>query len=122
VAIAPHNFRLVAGQRFPVSDDAGTFTYEDANGLVDLTGYTAKLKAREYPDATTSIVSLTNGAGITLGGVLGTIVVAFTAVQTAAMGEGVFPYDLVLIPPTGVADQFVFIAGFLNIDQMMSRA
>ncbi len=123
MALVRHDFDLVAGQRFPVTGDGGTIALRDSTGaLIDLTGYTARLKAREYPGATTALVTLIDGFGIALGGVLGTVNISFTAVQTSAMGDGVFPYDMLLIPGTGETDAFVFLAGFLRVEPMMARA
>ncbi len=120
--LVPHDFRLVAGQKFPVTGDAGSFAIADGNGVpMNLTGYSATLKAREYPDALTALITLTSGSGITLGGTAGTVLITFTAVQTAAIGPGVFPYDLLLIPPSA-GDAFVLLGGFLRVDQLISRA
>lgn len=122
MAIVRRDFILTSGQKFPVAGDAGSFTWESGGAVVDLTGYTALLKVRGYPDATTSLLSLTDGSGITLGGTAGTIDIAFTAVQTEALGPGFFPYDLVLTPSTGAADAVVFLSGYLRIEQLMSRS
>ncbi len=87
---------------------------------MDLTGYTATLKARSYQEAGTAILELDEGDGITLGGAAGTIEIEISAARTAAMGAGVFPYDLLLTPSGGEA--FVFMKGHIHIEQVMSRA
>lgn len=48
---------------------------------VNLTGYSARLQARVDVEDTETILSLTSGAGITLGGAAGTISLDRTATQ-----------------------------------------
>jgi hypothetical protein len=73
-----------------------TFTYSIGGTAVNLTGYTAAMQVREYADASTTLVSLTNGSGITLGGTAGTIDVAISAAVTAGVAAGSYTYDLEL--------------------------
>ena len=77
-----------------------TLTWQSAGTAVNLTGYTARMQVRESYDAGTAIVSLTSGTGITLGGTAGTIALALTAAQTAAL-DGTpntqYIYDLELV-------------------------
>jgi hypothetical protein len=73
-------------------------TYKIDNVAVNLTGYTARLKARVDVEDTEVILSLTTeNGGITLGGALGTISLAQTATETALLQTGSFVYDLELI-------------------------
>ncbi len=75
-----------------------SMVYSKAGALVNLTPYTAAMDIRHLMEDTVAILELTNGSGITLGGVLGTIVVTLTATQTAALAMGtpaaVFDLDL----------------------------
>ncbi len=89
-----------------------SLTWESPAGSpVDLTSYTAALDIRSAFGAVDTLLSLANGSGITLGGAAGTIAIALTASQTAALdlptnvrmgtyaGEGAFRlgvYDLIL--------------------------
>ena len=63
--------------------------------LIDLTGYTAKMEIRASAESA-PIITLTNGSGITLGGVLGTIDIQITATETGAFTAGEYLYDLEL--------------------------
>lgn len=72
-------------------------TWKDSVGNpVNLTGYTARLQIRTSLTESTTIASLTQGSGITLGGALGTIVLLLSAVQTAAITQTKGVYDLEL--------------------------
>uniref|UniRef100_A0A6M3IEZ1 Uncharacterized protein n=1 Tax=viral metagenome TaxID=1070528 RepID=A0A6M3IEZ1_9ZZZZ len=76
-----------------------TFTYEVPKGTpVDLTGDTCDLEIREKVDDAAALLTLSETAGITLGGVAGTMIVTITGTQTAALADlienGVF--DLLL--------------------------
>ena len=84
-----------------------TLTWKIDNILVNLTGYTARLQARTDVTAPTTILSLTQAAGITLGGAAGTIVIAQSATQTAALVAGNYVYDLELVSSAGVVTRLV---------------
>lgn len=93
---------LMAGRYDPVIEQGATWsrtaTYRDSSkALVNLSGYTSRMQIRRAPGATDTLVSLTDGQGITLGGAAGTIVMALTATQTAALPAGTWWYDLELV-------------------------
>lgn len=72
-----------------------TFFWRDENGnLINLSGYSARMKIKQDPTQTTSIISLTNGAGITLGGAAGTIEVLIPDADTTGLVAGFYYYDL----------------------------
>lgn len=73
----------------------------------DLTGFSAALQVRETFDSTSTVVSLTNGSGITLGGVLGTINVVISSTATAAIPAGYYSYDLEITSGAGVKDRLL---------------
>lgn len=81
------------------ADYALTLTYYDSSGaLVDLTGATAKLQIKDEIGSS-ALVSLTQASGITLGGTAGTISIAITVAQVAALGanfEGLYDLKLTL--------------------------
>ena len=55
-------------------------------GAVDLTNYTAALKAREFLDDTTNLISLaTDGSGITITANEGLLDIRMTAAETAVL-------------------------------------
>lgn len=73
-----------------------TFTVSIGGTALDLTGYTAAMQVREAASASTALVSLTNGSGITLGGTAGTIGVVISSTASAAIAAGSYSYDLEL--------------------------
>lgn len=77
-----------------------TFTYQftwNVDGSpVNLSGYTARMKVRKSVRSPDVVLSLTDGAGLTLGGAAGTIAVSVSATDTAATPSGLYAYDLEL--------------------------
>lgn len=73
-----------------------TFTMSVGGTATNLTGYTAAMQVRESADASTALISLTNGSGITLGGTAGTIGVVISSTASAAIAAGSYSYDLEL--------------------------
>jgi hypothetical protein len=72
-----------------------TFTITQGGSALNLTGYTSAMQVREAADSTATLVNLnTDGSGIVLGGTAGTIAVAITSTQSAAIPSGSFAYDL----------------------------
>jgi hypothetical protein len=105
---------MALGNTFNITINQGatfelTITWKDSAGTaINLTGYTARMQVRETYSSTTPIVSLTNGAGITLGGAAGTIAIVISATTTAALAapfSGV--YDLEIVSAGGVVTRLV---------------
>ena len=96
-----------------------TITWEVEGIPVDITGYTARLQARTSVAATSTFINLTDGAGLTLGGVAGTIIVDLTATETAAITETTGVYDLELTALTG--DITRVLQGSVTINQEVTR-
>lgn len=85
-----------------------TLTYRDSSdALVNLTGYSARMQVRESVRAADTLLSLTSGSGITLGGAAGTIVLTVSATATAALPRGEFVYDLELVSGSGVVTRLI---------------
>ena len=63
---------------------------------VNLTNYTAAMQVRTAANASTAIISLTNGTGITLGGTAGTININIGATTMGSASPGQYVYDLEL--------------------------
>lgn len=80
-------------------------TWKDSAGdLVDLTGYTAEMQARASASSTATVVDISDGDGITLGGDQGTILLELAATATAALAAGRSsnaPRRTVMPTPTG---------------------
>lgn len=73
-----------------------TLTITVGTARMDLTGYTAAMQVREAAGAATALISLTNNAGITLGGTAGTIGLLVSATASAGVAAGSYSYDLEL--------------------------
>lgn len=105
-----YNFQNVAvatssGTAFTITNPA-TGTYISgglATSAVNVTGYTAKLQLRSLPSDPTAALTLTSAAGeISVGGVNGQFDVHATAVQTAAIDEGTYYYDIEITSGSGI--------------------
>lgn len=71
-------------------------TYKVDDSAVDLTGYTAAMQVRQTPSATSTILNLSSGSGITLGGTAGTIGILVAAETMGSATPGSYVYDLEL--------------------------
>ena len=66
-----------------------------ATAPLDITGYTAKMQMRSYPNSPTPVLTLTTeNGGITITGATGNISLHATADQTGAVNQGPYDYDL----------------------------
>lgn len=93
------NFVIVQGATFDV-----TVTVSKNGSVLDLTGYTAQLQARRWPEAAETLLDLSLGAGLTLNAAQGKIRILLTKVQTAAQsGWSDAVYDLFITAPGGEA-------------------
>jgi hypothetical protein len=82
---------------FQGADYDQTFSISQGGTALNFTGYTARMQVRNSTDATAILLSLTNGSGIVLGGTAGTIALAITNAQSAAIASGSYAYDLELV-------------------------
>lgn len=73
-----------------------TLTYKIDGSAVDLTGYTAAMQVRSNATSTATILDLSSGSGITLGGTAGTIAVLVSAETMGAATPGTYVYDFEL--------------------------
>jgi hypothetical protein len=73
-----------------------TVTYENPNSTpINITGYTAALQLRSQPSDTVAVLTLnTQNGGIAITGATGTVDCHATNVQTGAIDEGSYFYDL----------------------------
>jgi hypothetical protein len=101
-----HNIKVEQGATF-----SQTFTWKINSNPVDLTGYTARMKARDTTrraSAVNEIISLTSpSGGIVLGGAAGTIAVTISASATASMLAGKYIYDLELVAPNTTVTRLI---------------
>jgi hypothetical protein len=82
-------------------------TYKIDDVPVNLSGYSSRLQVRETHYDTETIVSLTSGSGITLGGSAGTIDLLISASATALFNAGTWVYDLEIQSTNGTIDRLV---------------
>jgi hypothetical protein len=109
------NIKLYRNDTFDV-----TFTWLDAqNVAIDITGYTAKFQIRKKELSVTSELSLTESAGITLGGTEGTVRVVITAAQAALAGFTKGVYDLELTSGGGAVT--TISQGSATVEEDVSR-
>ena len=81
-----------------------TFTWKNSAGTaINLTGYTAKYQARATPDSSSTIISLTESSGLTLGGAAGTIVLLVSATAMGLLDMGTYSHNLEVTSGGGVA-------------------
>ncbi|NRA03478.1 MAG: hypothetical protein HRU00_12845 [Myxococcales bacterium] len=91
ISPVPKELPIVRGATFKTS-----ITVKSDGVAIDLTGSTAQLIARPR-GLRKEVFSLTETAGITLGGVAGTIDIALTIPQTTGLSPDDFPADYTLI-------------------------
>lgn len=92
------NPSIVRGETFALH-----LIYEAGDPLaaVNLAGYKAKMMLRQVFDGE-PLVTLTESAGIALGGAAGSIIATLTAAQSKSLPIGKVVYDLALTSPAGV--------------------
>lgn len=71
-----------------------TLTYKIGRKAVNLTDFVARMQVREHYDSASTLVNLTDGDGITLGGTAGTITIYISATDTSNIKAGIYVYDL----------------------------
>jgi hypothetical protein len=97
-----------------------TVTWNDPSGNpINLTGYSAALQIRTSPLAKTTVLSLTSGSGITLGGTAGTIAIHATNAQTGSITNGTYAYDLELTSAGGIVTRL--INGTIQVTPQVTR-
>lgn len=92
--------------------------WKSGGSPVDLTGYSARLQARATYNTSSTVLSLTSGNGITLGGTAGTITLAASATTTAAIPAAQYVYDLELVNGSTVTR---LVQGYLNVSAEVTR-
>lgn len=107
------DFFCVAGNTF-----CDSFTITLNGSAVDLTGWKARFSAwpKESPSGTTPSLALTStpAAGITLGGIAGTVIVKATTAQTRGLTATAYEYQLEFEDAAG--DVQTYKSGTLTIE------
>lgn len=91
--IKPGRYNITAYQGATYDLD---LTWTTGGSAVNLTNYTAAMQVRTAANASTAVISLTNGSGITLGGTAGTININIGATTMGSATAGQYVYDLEL--------------------------
>lgn len=99
---------------------AQTLTWKNSEGsAINLTGFSARMMAREHLDAEAFLTLTTENGGITLGGVAGTIALAVTATDTAALTASRGVYDMELVDGAGKVQRL--LQGNIYISREVTR-
>jgi hypothetical protein len=114
--ITPGNYNITLYQG---ADYDKTFTVTQNGTAINWSGYSARMQVRDGADSTAVLLSLTDGTGITLGGTAGTITVAITNAQSAAVSAGSFSYDLELISSSNFVTRL--LQGSFNVVGNVTR-
>jgi hypothetical protein len=79
-----------------------------ATSPANLASYTAALQVRSLPSSPTKVLDLTtSNGGISITAAQGKVSVHATAVQTAAIDDGVYVYDCEITSPMGIVTRLV---------------
>lgn len=97
-----YNFVLEQG-----ADFSRRITYKISDVLVDLTGYTARMKIKHRTGAPALETLTTENGKIALGGSDGTILLTLTATDTEDLEAAAAVYDLELVSPGGVVTRLL---------------
>jgi hypothetical protein len=111
---AKYNVTCPQGSTFDVQ-----FTYKINKFPVDLTGYTARMQVRETHLSPDTLISLSNGSGITLGGVAGTINILISSQNTQGFKPVSHVYDLELVSANGSVTRI--LEGKFNVTPEVTR-
>jgi hypothetical protein len=85
-----------------------SFTWKDSAGdVIDISAYTAAMDIKSSVNDATSLLTLTNGSGITLAATSPNLLVVVSDTQTAALGKGKYVYDIELTEPSGKVNTLV---------------
>lgn len=82
-------------------------TGDSSSAVTDLTGYTATFTVKDTEGGTT-LMTLTNGSGVTLGGTAGTITLTRTLSEVTAITWSAGVYELTLTSAGGIADVLIY--------------
>ena len=114
MAAGKYNITVEQGSTFNLN-----FTIKTGTVVWDLTSYTARMQVRTSAGATDTLLSLTDSAGITLGGTAGTVAVTISAAATAALLTGRHVYDLEIASSAG--EVWRVIEGKFTVKQEVTR-
>ncbi len=79
---------------------------DESNVAINLTGYSARMHVRREIGDTDTVLELSSGSGLTLGGSAGTVAVEIAAADTVDL-SGVYVYDLEVESGDGVVTRLI---------------
>lgn len=86
-----HDIVIIQGESWHIQVECQS----ESGQIINLTDYTAALKAREFLDDTTDLISLaTGGSGITITANEGLLDIKMTAAETAALDFDIAYYEV----------------------------
>jgi len=94
-------------------------TWTAGGTAVNLTDYSARMQVRPSYDSSNILFSISDEAGITLGGTAGTIYLEASATQTAGVPRGQYVYDLELESQAGQVTRLV--EGLFEVSPEVTR-
>jgi len=91
-------------------------TWELDSTPVNLTGYTLRMSIKNDRSSQFSLLTLTNGSGITITNASsGQFSITISASQTSRFPSGKHVFDVLAISPGG--EQYTIFEGFLNVEE-----
>ena len=97
-------------------------TYNDPAGdPIDITNYTASMQMRTSPLAATAVLTLDDVTGITITGATGLLELHATAIQTAAITNAKYSYDLEITSPASPEVVTRLIEGTIIVSAQTTR-
>ena len=87
---------------------------------LNLTGYTARMQVRTLRNDTATLLATLDTAttGLTLGGVAGTVAFTLPGTLTGLIDAGDWPYDLMLVTPSG--DPTYLVEGLFHLAESVT--
>lgn len=117
MTLTPGNYDLTLYQGATFSQ---YFTWKNSDGSpVDLTGFSARMMARETLDSQAFLTLTTANGGITLGGTAGTILLTLNPADSAAISASAGVYDLELV--SGSGDVQRLLQGNIYVSREVTR-
>jgi hypothetical protein len=113
---ATYNFTIEQGATFTI-----TFGYRASTGApINLTGFSARMHARQPLESSRTLINATTANGLlTIAPLDGTVTLALTATQTAALNFDKARYDLELEAGNGVVTRLV--EGTITLSKEVTR-
>lgn len=111
---ARHDFRIDAGSTF---ERVLTYYASDGTTPIDLTGWTAKWRARRAVGDTTPVIDETPAVG----GALGTVTLLLTGAETALLSPGRYLYAVRIAAPVDGEPSERLIEGFIDVSPDVIR-